>query len=323
MAPLASAARLGDQVWPIYRIDLDDVAYYEFTVELGAGRRLVAPSVSRGHDLLVDRKRPGKESGADGGQGFIVVATGAHDFPIPHWSFDRPPPSAQLAAADDGRGAAFERIVKIDSLAYAAESSDGTLLSHIGQMPALLTGLPHDISRMRGSISSLLAEPGRETPDDDRAEGAEHAVKRDGPGPPDLRAVEIDGWPTFRERYTDAFGPFLDDLRRQAAHAWEVESLIEKFGEGIHVGETQRIALLEPEAVVELGGDGARLVKAEIVEEGGNSALVIEVPAGVSVEHEIDLDVSVRYASGVEERLRHFLVSRDTPSNRRASEGGD
>ena len=53
---------------------------------------------------------------------------------------------------------------------------------------------------------------------------------------PDLKPLEVDDWGSFRERYADAFGPFLDDLRRQAAHAWEVEALIEEFGEGIQKG---------------------------------------------------------------------------------------
>ena len=43
--------------------------------------------------------------------------------------------------------------------------------------------------------------------------------------PPDLKPIDTDGWPAFRERYADSFGPFLDQLRRQAAGAWEIEAL--------------------------------------------------------------------------------------------------
>ena len=36
MAPNAANARLADEVWPIYRPDLEEVAYYEFSVDLGS-----------------------------------------------------------------------------------------------------------------------------------------------------------------------------------------------------------------------------------------------------------------------------------------------
>jgi hypothetical protein len=106
-------------------------------------------------------------------------------------------------------------------------------------MPALLAGLPHDLSRFRGAISSLKAAPGRDLPSDDNAEGVEYTAERDGESPPNLEPIDAEGgWLAFRERYSDSFGPFLDDLRRQAAGAWEIEDLIKQFREGIKVGDS-------------------------------------------------------------------------------------
>jgi len=337
MAPFADAATLSDEVWPIYRPDLEDVAYYEFTIELGSNARRLATSAAALSALLAAerdsprllRKRPAAgakilRSQGTGGQGFVVVASGPHDFPIPHWSLERAPVSAQLVAAAQESGGAVERIIKVDSLAYVAESRDGSLVAQIGQLPALLAGLPHDLSRANVEISTLLAEPSADVPNDDMAEGVEHQEKREGGAPPDLKPIEFDGWPAFRERYADSFGPYLDDLRRRAAGAWEIEGLIEEFGEGIHVGQSHRIALLHPEAVVDLGGAGASLVKAHIDEWGGAAALVLDVPQGTAIDQEVDLDVDIRYPDGATERLRFFLVSARTPSNRRTmpSEGG-
>jgi len=335
MAPFADGATLGNDVWPIYRPDLEEVAYYEFTVELGSKARQLVTSAA-GLSALFGAERDStrlkaKKSatgariarpGANGGQGFIVVATGPHDFPIPHWSLDRPPVSIQLASAAE-QGVGFERITKIDSLAYVAESKDGGLVAQVGQMPALLAGLPHDLSRAGGEISTLLAEPAGDIPNDDKAEGIEHRVKREGAAPPDLKPIDVDGWPAFRERYADSFGPFLDQLRRQAAGAWEIEALIDEFGEGIHVGQAYRIPLLNREAVVDLGGAGASLVRAQIDERGAATALVVEVPSETVIDQEADVDVDIRYPDGVTERLRFFLVSGRTPSNRRTmpSEG--
>jgi hypothetical protein len=328
MAPNGDGAVIGSEVWPIYRPDLDEPAYYEFTVELASSHVRLATSAASLSTLLEQREGsrlrlkkpaagdlPGRERPNGRGQGFIVVAAGPHDFPVPHWSLDRPPISAQLAA--DAEGGPIERIVKVDSLSYVGEAKDGSIVARVGQLPAPLAGLPHDLSRADRGVSTLISEPAVAIPNDDAAEGIEHRVKREGPRPGKLEAIDVKDWPSFRERYSDAFGPFLDALRRQAAGAWEVEGLIGEFGEGIRVGQSHRVALLQPDAVVELGGPGASLVKASIDERGGAAALVLEAPEGTVIDQEADLDVDIRYPDGQAERLRFFVISDRTPSNRR------
>ena len=337
MAPNAANARLADEVWPIYRPDLEEVAYYEFAVDLGSGpSRLFTSAAGLSALLATERKtvgargrrtevnvkeRPGASRAA--GRGFIVVSAGPHDFPIPHWSLDRLPVSAQLQASGE-KGGEIERIYRLDALAYVAESKDGSLVGRVGQLPGLISGLPHDLGRSSFGVSTLEAAPTREGKTDDGADGVEHQVKRTDDRIPDLKPLEVDDWGSFRERYADAFGPFLDDLRRQAAHAWEVEALIEEFGEGILAGETLRVALLDREAVLELSGDGAQYVAARLDEQTGGSALVLEVAKGAEITGELDLFVDIRYPDGTDERLRFFLVSPTSPSNHRttSTEGG-
>lgn len=337
MAPNATNARLADEVWPIYRPDLEEVAYYEFSVELGSGpSRLLTSAAGLSALLATERKtasarakradvsikdRGGSSRSSD--RGFIVVSAGPHDFPIPHWSLDRPPVSAQLQATSE-KGGEIERIYRLDALAYVAEAKDGTLVGRVGQLPGLVAGLPHDLARYGVGVSTLEATPTREGKTDDGADGPEHQVKRSEDRIPDLKPLEVDDWGSFRERYADAFGPFLDDLRRQAAHAWEVEALIEEFGEGIRDGETQRVALLDREAVVELSGDGAQHVAARLDEDSGSPALVLALAEGAKITGELDLFVDIRYPDGMDERLRFFLVSSKSPSNHRttSTEGG-
>lgn len=337
MAPNAVNAGLADEAWPIYRPDLEEVAYWEFGVELGSGRTRLATSAAELSALLAtERKAAGARSRRPGAtlkdpagaprtseRGFIVVSTGPHDFPIPHWSLDRPPVSAQLQASGE-RGGEIERIYRLDALSYVGESRDGSLVGRVGQVPGLVAGLPHDLRRSGAGMSTLEATPTGEARSDDQAEGVEHEIKRSDERIPDLKPVEVGDWGSFRERYADAFGPFLDDLRRQAAHAWEVESLIEEFGEGIRDGETQRVALLDREAVVELGGEGARHVTASLDSGAAGAALVLSVAKGAEIAGELDLFVDVRYRDGTEERLRYFVVSSTSPSNRRttSTEGG-
>lgn len=337
MAPNAANAALADEAWPIYRPDLEEVAYWEFGVEMGPGRTRLATSAAELSALLAtERKAAGARSRRPGvalkdpagssrtsDRGFIVVSTGPHDFPIPHWSLDRPPVSAQLQASGE-KGGEIERIYRLDALAYVGESKDGALVGRVGQLPGLVAGLPHDLRRSGFGPSTLEAMPTGEGRTDDEAEGVEHEVKRSNDRIPDLKPLEVDDWGSFRERYADAFGPFLDDLRRQAAHAWEVEALIGEFGEGIRDGETQRVALLDREAVVELSGEGGRHVTATLDESAGSPALVLSVAKGAEIAGELDLFVDIRYRDGTEERLRFFVVSSASPSNRRTTsiEGG-
>ena len=337
MAPNADNASLANEVWPIYRPDLEEVAYYEFSVDLGMGpSRLVTSAAGLSAVLATERKTAGARAkrteviareriGApeSAGRGFIVVAAGPHDFPIPHWSLDRPPVSAQLQASGE-KGGEMERIYRLDALAYVAESKDGALVGQVGQMPGLIAGLPHDLRRSAVGVSTLEATPTTEGRTDDQAEGVEHQVKRAEDRIPDLKPVEVDDWESFRERYADTFGPFLDDLRRQAAHAWEVEALIEEFGEGIRDGETQRVALLDREATVDLSGEGAKYVTARLDEQAGSPALVLAVADGTEITGELDLFVDIGYRDGTSERLRFFVVSSKSPTNRRvtSTEGG-
>jgi len=331
MAPNAANARLANEVWPIYRPDLEETAYYEFGVELGSGpSRLLTSAAGLSALLATERKTAGararraeivskerRGTPRPSERGFIVVSAGPHDFPIPHWSLDRPPLSAQLQALGE-KGDEIARIYRLDALAYAAESKDGTLVGRVGQLPGLVAGLPHDLQRSGAGVSMLEATPTWDGKTDDEADGVEHHVKRTEDRIPDLKPVEVDDWGSFRERYADTFGPFLDDLRRQAAHAWEVEALIEEFGEGIRDGETHRVALLEREAIVELAGEGARHVVASLDESAG-PALVLSVAEGAEIVGELDLFVDIRYPDGTAERLRFFLVSSKSPSNRRAT----
>ena len=337
MAPNAANARLADDVWPVYRPDMDEVAYYQFAVDLGSGPRRLVTSTAGLSAWLADERRAAtpraRRAGTDVAErpspkpavdrGFIVVAAGPHDFPIPHWSLDRLPVSDQLEAAAE-KGGSIERIYRLDALSYVAESKDGALVGRVGQLPGLVAGLPHDLRRSAGAVSTLESMPTSEGKTDDQAEGVEHQVKRSDDRIPDLKPLEVDDWASFRERYADTFGPYLDDLRRQAAHAWEVEALIEEFGEGIHDGDTQRVALLDRDTVVELSVTGLVTSRPSIDEDAGRPALIVSVPTGADIAGEEDLFVDLRYPDGTAERLRFFLVASTSPSNHRttSTEGG-
>lgn len=104
MAPGWEKATLGGPARPLYRPDVSGIAYYEFPVQ---------PA------------------------GFIVVATGEHDYPVPHWNFDGNPISTDLETQAGKTPVA--RIFKLDTLCYVAEDARANRIANIGGLPSRLT----------------------------------------------------------------------------------------------------------------------------------------------------------------------------------------
>jgi hypothetical protein len=159
MAPKADAAQLGEEACPVYRPDVKGVAYWELEI---AGVKSISRNGQNGK-----RRR--------GDSGFLLVSTGSHDVPIPHWSLELEPPSRGLDAQSE-RGQ-VAKIVKLDSLAYVAEDANGKYLSHLGQFPPMPTGLPGVLPKERPG-SSLESHPATASKSDKRV--AKQQVKRTG-----------------------------------------------------------------------------------------------------------------------------------------------
>jgi len=322
--PGTEAAEIVSDACPIYRPDIDDVAYWEFEVAVAgeAGSGVLATSAALGHPEMLNSIREAarynseSEAGAEE-RGFIIVSTGEHDFPVPHWSLQRPPVSRQLEMDAGTAGAAIARVYKLDALAYIGENDAGEEVARSGQTPALLEGLGHDLGRRAGEISSLTAKPSRGA-DDEKPRGIKHTVTGSGPKPPEVRASDPQQWPELKKRYADSFGPLLDVLRRKAEEPWEVDKLAAEFGEGVVAGEPLTIGLLQHEAAVEVTGEGAGLVDVELDEKRGHKPRVRVRARRSQHGRETDFEVRIKYGNGEEESLRYFIVSRDTPSNVRA-----
>lgn len=316
-------ARIAGEAVPIYRPDIEGIAYWEFSVlgENGRGQ------------VLRTQGYPSKEPCGSGQQGtndavgqpvgFIVASNGRHDFPIAHWSLDRLPPSMQVAQDVTDRCAdgtepkrdAPRKLYRLDALSYVAEGEDGEIVGQSGQIPAPIRGLPHNLARYAGQIVSSISRAMHPEPTDKNAGRAQYERERGKFEPPALTRHAEGGWKALKEEYGNAFGPLLEQLRTRAAKTWEIEDAIRKYGEGILTGTTHRVALLG-EACVELVGDGARHVRATM-EENGPPALILTAAAG-SLPQEASFDAIIVYADGGRERLPFFVVSRDVPSNTKA-----
>jgi hypothetical protein len=319
----AEAARLSRDVCPIYRPDLDEVAYYEFELIVGAAPvKLVTREAmsSRVFERRAAKERATAEPARPArgtGHGFIVASAGPHDFPIPHWSLESPPPSRLLERLAEGDGKEITRVVKLDALAYVGEDADGERVATLGDLPKLVTGLPRDLRKRSPGISSLIARPPGDVTDD--APEGEHRIERLGGGAPELKPVEVEGWQEFKDRYADSFGPFLAQLEQQAQEAWEIDRLVREFGEGIIVGESHRVPLLHEEAKIEVGGEAASSVSVRMIERSGAPPVVAIHANSLPEDPKADLELRISYANQEEERLSFFVVSRDVPSTARGT----
>jgi hypothetical protein len=333
MASGADAAFLDDNVVPVYRPDIDGVAYYEFTVvgRNSSSRILQSRAFAKDGGGCAPTSGGGGmgDKGSNSPIGFVVVTNGRHDFPISHWSLNRLPPSRQVATdpRNEGcdkspRSGTAAKLYRLDSLAYAAEDDAGKLVGQTGQLPAAISGLPHSLDKTAGQIEYSIARMDRVPPNDEGAQDARHTLERSGKEPPALKRDDEGGWQALKKRYADAFGPLLDHLRARASRTWELHDLMQKMGEGIEAGMTHRVALLG-EAAIELTGEGGRYVEPELDESGdGPPALVLRTKRA-RLQTELDLDVHVSYRTGERERLKFFIYSREVPSNEKARQSDD
>jgi hypothetical protein len=300
----------GEQACPIYRPDLSEVAYWEL--------ELVSDAAAGSKGGPKGGGQPATGQGAPGHRGFLMLATGDHDFPISHWSLERPPVSYQLEQEAARRGKVIAKIYRLDALAYLAEDDQGDEVGRSGQSPALPEGI--QLGSGGTELSSLVATP-KTKGNDDQADKLEFALERKGPKDPDLKLVDPKDWRNLKKEYKGKFEPLLDEVRKRAAHAWKVDRDVDEFGEGLMAGDAFNVRLLEKNGKVEVTGKGKKDVTVELDDKRPGPPLVRGKSAKRQHKEELDFELHVTYETGEAETLRYFIVSPDTPSKAKDNRG--
>lgn len=277
----------GAEATPVFRPDLDDVAYWEIELE---GLSTALP-LEEGEAKEFDR-------------GFILIGTGGHDVPVPHFSLDTAPPSRQLEALDP----ALTRVVKLDALAYASEDDNGTMLAHIGTMPPKLEGVPAELPKPLPAGWATTGSPTTEFPEDgDKTEPVK--LRRSREERPFKDYGSWRSWEECKKGYAESYRLHLAALAQRASGPWQIEGLTEEFGQGIRSGETFTVLLLE-EGKFELGGPGAEFVSAEF-DAGANPPRLMLTPKVDASVRDTSFEVGLYYGSGDKESLPFFIVPED------------
>ncbi|MDE0546041.1 hypothetical protein [Microbacterium sp. C7(2022)] len=276
---------LSEEATPIYRPDLKDPAYWELEI---TGVKTVVHT--------------GKDDTEAFDRGFIIVATGPHDVPIPHLSLDTAGPSRQL----EHQAPDAARVLKLDALCYAAEHRDGSLLAHIGTMPPKLEALADDMIAKPPAGWAISAESGNETDKGEKLPPLK--MRRSRETRPYKEVGTWRSWAELTRGYEASYASHLAALAKRAEEPWQIEKLTDEFGCGIHSGEAHSILLLD-KGEFALSGPGAEYVSAELDESASPPTLVLKAKTDASVK-DTSFEVALRY-DGASETLPYFIVPVD------------
>jgi hypothetical protein len=273
MAPGWGNAVLGDYVQPLFRPDMEEPAYFEFTVMTGA-----EPS------------------------GFIIVSTDAHDFPIPHWNFTGESPTRLLFKEAKDQGQTPARYYKLDTLSYTAENIGSSLIASLGEIPSRIEFLlPEPIPDL--AITTTEWMPIGDG-DDDANPPIDGELKIDGP---DVQAIELipwESWGDLKAAYAQHYDNYLDQLREDAQKDWDVAAAIHEFGEVLFKGDRVTLAILVPAAcagsgclgfTIDASGEGVHLIEGEVKERDGLPPVYQFTVMDVSPDMEVPLEISISY----------------------------
>lgn len=286
MAPEWQDARVNPQARILYRPDMQEPAFYEFTVEKPVGGTAYEPA------------------------GFIQLAAGEHDYLVTHWDASGMSPTQELAELAP-LGVQLTEFYKLDVLSYASEYEEFTPLGintvatdtiNLGDMPGRIEGLD--------AIPEEAAELMGDSVDSDG--NTEHE------GPTELPLVERedwDSWAALKAGYEEEYGPLLKSLKQSASEEWELENNISQYGESLLKGDVRTVYGLPAQTLssIQVTGDGAEaqyLQQEQLSDQGtptGVRLTVLDEPADVDTR--LTFEVALQYTGGATETIKYAIIN--------------
>ncbi len=272
----AQGARIGDEVVPFYRPDVDGVAYYEFEV--------------------IANNTP---------VGFIMVGTGRHDHTIVHWRPVGMKPSDVLRSeADDAEPVRFYRL---DAGAYAAEDATGNQVAYLGNPLQIIDPMKPEWADMEEDIIKTYTNNATPLDGDDQVGRYEPEITTVGEDL-EYEVFEWPSWERLKGEFAKTYEVLLGVLREEAAEEWDVERAIAQHGEGLLPGRNYPVAVLHELQSASLSGGSDQYVGLTVVERPNNLPLIeLRVFAGPPGET-FPFQLNITYQNGLTETLDFFVV---------------
>jgi hypothetical protein len=289
MAPGWESAQLSSEVHPFYRPDVGGVAYYEFPV-------IVPATAAQSLD-------------AYGPAGYILIATGEHDFMVPHWSFSGYPPSAQLQLLAQEAGLVAANFYQFSPWSFAAEDAVGVLAATLGEPVVKISGLDPAWLDAPPPTTETTWIPDRQMADDVDAAAISGTLVISGPA--SLPAVQWSAWESWSELkqgYADSYHILNEALHREASEEWAIKTQMARDGTELQKGDVHVLPLLWTTPTVSFSGEGAGYVDTQLLSRAGlppalHTTVLDSVPG-----KELPLTVGVHYPNGVAEEIPFRIV---------------
>ncbi len=298
-APEWQGAYLAPGARPLYRPDMTEPAYYEFSV------------------LAPPQEQEGASASAvvqDVPTGFIVVSTGPHDYPVPHWATSGDAPTERMRQkALLSQLPAPVRFYRLDALSYTGEDALGNLVATDGDLPQRVVGIPDEWLTAPPPIMETHWRPAPVLSDDEDVAADDHieTILNE----PLEYPVHFEGWDSWNDlkgRYEETFAPFLDAQRASASLEWEVLQHAAEHGHVLYLGESLSFPLLWETSAIDYVGPAwdQSLVSAEVLApEGSEPVLRVTAVAHVPGQS-VPMEVHIAYANGMSDTLRVMVLYR-------------
>ena len=281
MAPTWIDVTFAELAAPLYRPDVDGVAYYEIPV---------IPAGASGPPC-----------------GHVILSTGPHDMPVPHWNFEGQSICEQLDKLAVSSGKQAARYYKLDALSYVAEDAGGEQIASVGTPLASVSGMdPAWLDQGLGTRVTAWT-PDVDTADDSDDMGAvDGALETEGAEPP--KELLLGGWASWqalKAGYQAAYGVLAEDLRALAKQDWNVEQLAEDNGEGLRVGDDYRLSFIREEPLpfrIEGPGADPEYLKVSVERSPGRPAVLVLDVVSALPQEELLFDVEIDHETFTETR---------------------
>lgn len=284
MAPGWERARLGDRVRDLFRPDVEGPAYQEFQVLDPEG----------------------------GPAGFILISTGDHDLPIPHWNFEGETPTEHVEREAAQKGKIIKLFFKLDALTYAGEGPDGKLAALVGNDLIKVDGLDPNVLEDGLDLTHERWRPERDTANDGEVGGLDGIFEGEGPQKPD--GMELDGWESWeglKEQFSEAYETLTGSLDRESERDWEIDREAQEEGEGLFAGIQYSITLItEDPPTVTVRGEGVErdLLDSVVIERPDLPSLLQLDIQGAIPDVEVPFEVELDFGGNIGRETLEFSI---------------